>query len=193
MIKAFLGAITVLFVAGGAAAGPTTTVRFVRVRTSAPVHVRASADGTGRASAEGTNSTPGALALPQLGSWRSLPCRPDWSVQPAFDLRGAAATEAVTVRAGAVVRRNFGGRVAEQVRRRRLIEEQFSRAREVALPFGHYATARFTVRQADEAREIEAAVTVDFVAGTVAVRGTAGRFGACYVRRWSVRIDVRPY
>jgi hypothetical protein len=184
VIKAFLGAITVLLAGAGAAVGPTTTVRFVRVRTSAPVHVRTSA--------EGTNSTPGALALPQLG-FVSFRCRPDWSVQPVFDLRGAAATEAVTVRAGGIVRRNLRGRIAERVRGGSLIEQQFSRAREVALPFGHYGTARFTVRQADEAHEISAAVTADFVAGTFAKRGVSRRLGACYVRRWSVQMDVRPY
>jgi hypothetical protein len=103
----------------------------------------------------------------------SFRCRPDWSVQPGFDLRGAAATEEVTIRAGAVVRRNFT--------RERL-----------ALPFGHYGTVRITVRQADEAREIDAAVTADFVAGTFAVR-VSSRLGACYVRRWSVWMVVRPY
>jgi len=166
VIKAFLGAITVLLVGAGAAVAPT--------------------------GGSGTDSTPGALVLPQLGSV-SFRCGPDWSVQPMFDLRGAVATEEVTIRAGEVVRRNFTRRVVGRVHGRPLVEEQFSRGLALAVPPGHYRTVRFAVRQATEARVIEAAVRTDFVAGTFAVRGVSGRLGACYVRRWSVRIDVRPY
>ena len=169
MIKAFLGATTVLLVGAGVAGGPGKSVRSVVFRSSASIPLPTSA--------EGTNSTPGAFALPLLGSV-SFRCRPDWSVQPVFDLRGASATEEVTIRAGGVLRRRF---------------THSPGAQEVALPFGHYGIVRFTVHQITEAREIEAAVTADFIAGTFAERAASGRVGACYVRRWSVRMDVRPY
>ncbi len=65
--------------------------------------------------------------------------------------------------------------------------------RELALPFGHIRTVTFTVRQGDEAREIDAVVTADVVAGTFEMRGVPGRFGDRYVKRWSVRITVSPY
>ena len=93
MIKAFLGGITVLLVGAGVAAGPGSTV-LSRVA---------------RLPAEGTNSTPAVFALPQLAPV-SFRCRPNWSVQPVFDLR-ADATEEVTIRAGGVVRRSFRPRV----------------------------------------------------------------------------------
>jgi len=184
VIKAFLGATTVLLVGAGPAAGPAVSARSVDLRGSGSAHLRTSASAT--------DSTPGALALPQLGSV-SFRCGADWSVQPVFDLRGAVATEEVTIRAGEVVRRNFTRRVVGRVHGRPLVEEQFSRGLALAVPPGHYRTVRFAVRQATEARVIEAAVRTDFVAGTFAVRGVSGRLGACYVRRWSVRIDVRPY
>jgi hypothetical protein len=123
----------------------------------------------------------------------SFRCRPDWSVQPVFDLRGAVATEEVTIRSGAEVRRNFTREAVGRVRGRPVPEVRVSRAEELALPFGHYGTAWITVRQADEAREIDAAVTADFVAGTFTFRGISRPLGACYVRRWSVRMVVRPY
>ena len=69
-----------------------------------------------RAAAEGTNSTPAVFALPQIGS-AGFTCNRRWKVQPFFDLGSAIATEAVTIRAGAVTRRNFTFRVGRQVPR----------------------------------------------------------------------------
>ena len=56
---------------------------------------------------------------------------------------------------------------------RPLIEQQYSSAQELALPFGRYRTVTFSLRQADEARVIDATLTADFVAGTFAVRAVA--------------------
>jgi hypothetical protein len=63
----------------------------------------------------------------------------------------------------------------------------------LALPFGRYGSVSFTIRQGTEAREIVATVRAEFVDGTFAIRGVRGRLGACYARRWFVRMDVRPY
>ncbi len=59
-----------------------------------------------------------------------------------------------------------------------MIEEEFSRAPELALPFGHYRTVTFAIRQGTEAHEIDATLTAVF--------------GACYVKRWLVRMNVSP-
>ena len=188
MIKAFLVAIAMLLAAGGGAVGPAIGERPGAARpVAASTHVRGAQLG-----AEGTNSTPGAFALPQLGS-AGFSCNRDWEVQPVFDLGSAVATEAVAIRAGAITRRNFTFKVVGTLRGRKLIEEEFSRARELALPYGHYRSASFTIRQGTEAREIVARVRVEFADGTFAVRGVPTRLGACYAKRWSVRMDVSPY
>ena len=187
MIKAFLGAIAMLLVAGGGAVGPA-----VRVRSAgAPFRAGGTTAVSVRASTAGTNSTPGTFALPQLGS-AGFSCDRDWEVRPFFDLSSATATEAVTIRAGAVTRQNFGFRVVGRFSGRKAVEEEFSRAREVALPSGRYGSVSFTIRQGTEPRDIVATVRADFVDGTFAVRGVRGRLGACYVKRWSVRMDVSP-
>jgi len=176
VIKAFLGAIAMLLMAGGGAAG---------------LAIRGRSGGV-RLGAEGTNSTPAVFPLPQLGS-AGFVCNRDREVQPVFDLGSAVATEAVTIRAGAITRRNFGFRMADTHRSRKLVEEEFSRARELALPFGHYRSASFTIRQGTEAREIVATVRAEFVDGTFARRGVPVRLGACYAKRWSVQMSVSPY
>lgn len=116
--------------------------------------------------------------LPQLGSV-SFRCGRRSSVQPFFDMRLALATDAVTVRDGAVTRSNYTRKVIGRLHGRPLIEDEFSRAPELVLPFGHYRTVTFEIRQATEAHEIDATLTADF--------------GACYVKRWLVRMNVRPY
>ena len=88
-------------------------------------------------------------------------------------MHSAVATEEVTIRAGAIVRRNITRKVVSRVHGRPLIEQQYSSAQELALPFGRYRTVTFSVWQADEARVIDATPTDDFVAGTFAVRGVA--------------------
>ncbi|MGO9891626.1 MAG: hypothetical protein ACLP0L_27515 [Solirubrobacteraceae bacterium] len=75
---------------------------------------------------------------------------------------------------------------------RPVLEQEFSRARELALPLGDYRSVSFTIRQDIEAREIVARVRAELVAGTFAVRGVGQRLGACYVKRWWVRMNVRP-
>lgn len=129
--------------------------------------------------------------LPQLG-FVGFRCG-GWLVQPFFDTRNAVATEEVTIRAGAVTKRNFTRIVVRRVHGRSLIERRFSSEPQVALPFARCRVATFTVQRGTEAREIRASVTAEFVAGTFAMRGVPVRRGACYVRRWSVRMDVRPY
>jgi hypothetical protein len=186
MIKAFVSAAAVLLAGAGAVGGPLTRgADGLRDPTQATA-VLAPLE------AEGTNSTPGVFALPQLGS-AGFRCRRGWTVQPFFDEGSAVATEAVTIRAGSVTRRNFTDAVAGRIHGRSLIERKFSSSQRLALPSGHYRTATFTVHQGDEAREIDATVTAEFVAGTFAVRGVAGRLGTCYVKRWSVRMNVSPY
>lgn len=187
MIKAFLGAIAMLLVAGGDAVGPA-----IRVRSGPAPPGAAGTSAIPARTAGGTNSTPGVFPLPQIGS-AGFTCNRDREVQPFFDLGSAIATEAVTIRAGAATRRNFTFRAVGRHRGRRLVEEEFSRARELALPFGRYGSVSFTIRQGTEAREIVATVRAEFVDGTFAVRGVRGRLGACYARRWSVRMDVSPY
>ena len=44
---------------------------------------------------------------------------------------------------------------------RPVVEQEFSRAREVALPFGDYRSAVFTIRQDTEAREVVATVRAE--------------------------------
>jgi hypothetical protein len=72
------------------------------------------------------------------------------------------------------------------------LEQELSRARELMLPFGDYRSVSFTIRQDTEAREIVGTVQAELIAGTFAVRGVRQRLGACYVKRWWVRMDVRP-
>jgi hypothetical protein len=50
----------------------------------------------------------------------------------------------------------------------------------------------FTVRQDTEPHEIVATVRAELVDGTVAVPWIRGRLGDCYVKRWSVVMDLRP-
>ena len=154
MIKAFLAALAGLLAAAGFAVALATI-----------------ADPTD-AGPEGTSSTPGAFALLQLGS-ASFGCDSNWAVQPRQDMHSAVATEKVTIRAGAIVRRNITRKVVGPVHGRPLIEQQYSSAQELALPFGRYRTVTFSLRQADEARVIDATLTADFVAGTFAVRAVA--------------------
>jgi hypothetical protein len=187
VIKAFLGAIAMLLVAGGGAVGPA-----IRVRSGPAPPGAAPTRAIPARAAEATNSTPGVFPLPQIGS-AGFTCNRGWEVQPFFDLGSAIATEAVTIRAGAATRRNFTFRAVGGHRGRRLVEQESSRARELALPFGRYGSVSFTIRQGTEAREIVATVRAEFVDGTFAIRGVRGRLGACYARRWSVRMDVRPY
>jgi hypothetical protein len=181
VIRAFLGAIVVLLAAGGGAVAPAIRVTPAEPARSAPARL-----GTGA-----TDSTPGAFALPQLGR-AGFTCGRDWEVQPVFDMRPAFATEAVTIRAGAITRRNFTIKAVGRIHGRPLTEQQFSRAQELTLPFGDYRSVSFTIRQGTEAHEIMATVRAEFAAGTFAVRGVPGRLGACYVKRWSVRMDVSP-
>lgn len=190
VIRAFIGAIAMLLVAGAGTLGPAIPDR--------PGVVPLGAAGTSAIpaalSTEGSNSTPGVFPLPQLGS-AGFVCGRDWEVRPVFDVSSAIATEAVTIRAGALTRRNFGYQVVgglHGLRGRPVAREEFSRARELALPFGDYRSVSFTIRQDTEAREIVATVRAEFVAGTLAVRGGGQRLGACYAKRWWVRMDVRP-
>ena len=44
---------------------------------------------------------------------------------------------------------------------RPVVEQEFSRAREVALPFGDYRSAVLTIRQDTEAREVVATVRAE--------------------------------
>jgi hypothetical protein len=185
MIKAFLGAVAALLAVVGAAGGPATSRPDPRRGFTRASSV------TDLLEAEGTNSTPGAFPLPQLGS-ASFRCDRNWAVQPRFDMHSAVATEGVAIRAVTIARRNFTGTVVGRLHGRPLIGQEHSRAQELALPFGHYRTVTFTVRQGDEAREIDATLTAHFVAGAFAVRGVPGRRGACYVKRWSVRMNVSP-
>ena len=89
-------------------------------------------------------------------------------------MHSAVAIEEVRIRAGAIVRCNITPRkVVGRVHGRPLIEQEYSSAQELALPFGRYRTVTFSLWQADEARVIDATLTADFVAGTFAVRGVA--------------------
>ncbi len=174
MIKAFIGAIAAFLAATSVAAKPADVARRLR------------------AGAEGTSSTPAVFALPQLGSAGFI-CGRDWTVQPFFNMGSAVATEEATIRAGAVARRNFAVRIVGPSRGKPLIEEKFSPAQQLELPFGHYRAVAFGVRQGGEAREIVATVRADVVAGTFKVRGVPEPLGACYVQRWSVTMNVSPY
>ena len=187
MIRAFLGAIAMLLVAGAGALGPAIPDR----RGVAPLAAVGTSAIPAAVGSEGSGSTPGVFRLPQLGS-AGFVCGRDWEVRPFFDLGSAIATEAVAIRAGALTRRNFSYKVVGGLHGRPVAREEFSRARELALPFGDYRSVSFTIRQDTEAREIVATVQAQFVAGTFAVGGVRQRLGACYAKRWWVRMDVRP-
>jgi hypothetical protein len=95
MIRAFVGAIAMLLVAGAGAVGPAIPDR----RGVAPLAVAGTGAVPAARDTEGSDSTPGVFALPQLGS-AGFVCGPDWEVRPFFDLGSALATEALTIRAG---------------------------------------------------------------------------------------------
>jgi hypothetical protein len=139
----------------------------------------------------GMFSTPGAFPLPQLGLI-TFRCSESLGVQPIFDMRGAEATEEVTVRAAGITRRNFRTRVVGQHHGVKLRETSYSPQPQLALPFGHYRNVVFTVRQGTEAREITAKVEAEFVAGAVHQKG-APRGWACYATRWLANMRVSPY
>jgi hypothetical protein len=187
VIRAFLGAIAVLLTAGAGAVGPAIPDR----RGVAPLAVAGATAIPAAPGTEGPSSTPGVFPLPQLGS-AGFVCVPDSEVRPFFDLGSAIATEAVTIRAGALARRNFSYEVVGRLHGRPVVEREFSRARELALPFGDYRSVSFTIRQDTEPREIVATARAELVAGTFAVGGVRGRLSSCYVKRWWVRMDVRP-
>jgi hypothetical protein len=86
-------------------------------------------------------------------------------VRPLFDLGSAIAAGAVTIRAGALTRRNFSYEVVGRLHGRPVVEREFSRLRELALPFGDYRSVSFTIRQDTEARDIAAIVRAELVAG----------------------------
>jgi len=174
VIRAFAGTIAMLVAAAGASAGPAVRAHSAAVRPRA----------------EGTSSTPGVFALPQLGS-AGITCGRDWTVRPFFYAGRADATEEVTIRAGAIERRSFALRVPGRRRGKPVVERELSPAEQLALPFGHYGTVVFTVRQGTEAREIVATVRAEVVAGTFKRHGVS--LGACYVTRWSIAMNVSPY
>jgi hypothetical protein len=177
MINPFLAAMTVLLPASGGVGDPGANPPAVRRR----------------ASAGGTNSTPGRVRA-RATRVRRLPLWPALG-GPAIPLRGGGGPPPMRWRfaAGSVVRQNFTSRVVGRIHGRPVIEAQVSSAGQMALPFGHYRMMRFSVRQGTEAREIDATLGADFVADTFTVRGVRGRLGACYVKRWLVRMDGRPY
>jgi hypothetical protein len=159
------------------AAGPTST-------TSAGLDPTPSAGGP-------TSSTPGSLQLPQLGSIR-FRCSARRGVQPIFDARGAPSEDQVTVHAGGLTRRNFTVRVVHLGHRLLGREVIYAPGDELTLPFGHYRSASFVVHQGTEARAIDARVQITFVADRFDRYGVDGLY-ACYVSRWSSRIDVGPF
>jgi hypothetical protein len=170
MIKALTGVISMLLAAMSVVAQPATTVD----------------------PAEGTSSTPGVLALPQLGSV-GFRCSRSWAVQPFFDLAPAVATEEVTIRAGSLTKRNFVREIVGRSHGRAITRVAVAQIRQLALPFGHYRNVTFTVRQSTEARAIAAIVGAEFVAGKFRAPADSEEFAKCYVKRWAVRIDVSPY
>jgi hypothetical protein len=91
-------------------------------------------------------------------------------------MRGADATDTVTVRAGGITRRNFTTRVVGQRHG----------------PFGHYRKVVFTVRQGTEARALTANADVEFVAGAVVRKGRP-LGSACFAKHWHVDMNVSPY
>ena len=143
MIKVLLGATAVLLAGAATAAGPVLRTRPARAPRSSSRAARTPrsssrvAPAPAREAAEGTSSTPGVFTLPRLGSV-GFRCGRRWEVQPVFDMRSALATDEVTIRAGAVTRHNFTRKVVGRLHGRPLVEEQVSRALELALPFGRY-------------------------------------------------------
>lgn len=154
----------------------------------ASVHVAAEQPSS---TTEGTSSTPGAFPIPQMGSI-GFRCDSAFRVQPFFDMRGAATTEEVTIRAPGITRRNFTTRIVGHNGTMPLRETTYSTEQVVALPFAHYRTVTFLVHGGSEARAITARATARFVAGVFKPKGDPP-LGACYVKQWLVSMAVSPY
>lgn len=147
----------------------------------------------GTATPEGTSSTPAAFDLPQLGRFR-FRCNSAFAVQPTFTPRGAPSEDTVIMRAGAFVARNYVQKVVGRVHGRPLIEIRFTHpSAPVTLPFAHYRLVTVTVRQATEARELVARLSVRLVAGRFRRAGVRGLLGACFASQVSSVLDIRPY
>jgi hypothetical protein len=152
-------------------------------------HARNPAEQPPSPRAEGTGSTPGVLQVPQMG-FVSFRCDRAFRVQPFFDTHGSTnGDDVVTVRARRIVRRNFTTRV---VRRggKTFHETTLSSAPLVALPYGHYRRVTFEIHEGSEARILDATVSAEFVAGTVASH-PGPPLHACYVKRWLLSLTVR--
>jgi len=122
----------------------------------------------------------------------SFRCDRVFRVQPFFDTRGATATEAVTIHARNLTRRNFATRVVGRDRGKPLRETRYSPEPVIALPFANYGKVTFVVSTGSEARALNARVTAEFVAGIFKTRGYPP-LGACYVKHWLVSLSVSPY
>jgi hypothetical protein len=135
--------------------------------------------------AEGTGSTPGVLAIPQMGSV-SFRCDRAFRAQPFFSTHGSTnGDDLVTVRAGETVRRNFVTRDVHQGGRTLHVITMSSNPT-VALPYAHYGLVTFAIHEGSEARILDAKASAEFVAG----RFKHNRVGACYVRRWLLSLTV---
>jgi hypothetical protein len=120
-------------------------------------------------------------------------CDVNLGVQVIFDMRGTASEDAVTIRAGGTTWRNFRTRVVGRTRAGQTLREvTYARRSRFAIPFGDYHTITIAVHQGTEARAIDATARAVFVAGMFKA-GSGPRLYGCYVRRWSSRVEVRPF
>ena len=118
----------------------------------------------------------------------SFRCDRAFRVEPFFDTHGSAnGDELVTLRAGDLVKRNFKTRVVHQ-RGKTLHETAASPNPRIALPYAHYGVVTFAVHEGSEARILDAKVSAEFVAGFR--QNGRSVLGACYVRRWSLSLEV---
>jgi hypothetical protein len=113
---------------------------------------------------------PQSFTIPQAGRI-GFRCDSAGAVQPFYDGHGTPSEDAVTIRAGAVVRRNYTTRVVGHAHGRPLIEFRFSTPAYLALPYGDYPTVMFTIEQGTEARIIHARATVQFMPRLCLARG----------------------
>jgi hypothetical protein len=116
-------------------------------------------------------------------------CDRRFRVQPFFDTYGSVnGSDVVTVRAGRVSRRNFTTRLV-RLDGKTFHEMTISPEPVIALPFAHYRLVTFVIHEGSEARILEARVSARFISGPAGHQGRT-RLRACYVRHWSLSLDV---
>jgi hypothetical protein len=165
-----------------AATGAATGCGSSQIRTTTMTTTTAATQLAGAARHQnGTGSSLGSFELPELG-FASFRCTKNGDVQPFFDMHHTPSEDMVTIRAGSTVKRNFTVKTVGHSHGHALKEVHYAPGFQVALPFGSYHTATFTVQQGTEVRALDGRVVEKFAS-----------LRRCYVRRWSAQETIAPY